>query len=45
VVIVKALAGGEYLLKTAYPMGYDLPQWHRRYFDAKKAGRALANAP
>gem|GEM_PF-2672713 len=45
VVIVKALAGSNYLLKTAYPMGYDLPKWQRRFFEAKKAGRALSNAP
>ena len=45
VVIVKALAGGDYLLKTAYPMGFDLPKWQRRYAEAQKTGRALSNAP
>jgi hypothetical protein len=45
VVIVKELAGGDYLLKTAYPTGYDLVKWHKKFFEAKKTGRALSDAP
>lgn len=45
VVIVKALAGGDYLLKTAYPTGFDLPKWQKRFHEAKKTGRALSDAP
>jgi len=45
VVIVKALAGGDYLLKTAYPTGFDLPKWQKKFFEAKKTGRALTDTP
>ena len=45
VVIVKELACGDYLLKTAYPTGLDLLKWQKRYFEAKKTGRALADTP
>ena len=45
VVIVKALAGGAYLLKTSYPTDFDVTTWHTRYQEAKKAGRTLADAP
>lgn len=45
VVIVKQLAGGLYLLKTGYPTDFDVTVWHRRYQEAKKTGRTLADAP
>lgn len=45
VVIVKELAGGAYLLKTSYPTDFDVTTWQRRYHEAKKTGRALADAP
>ncbi len=45
VVIVKELAGGDYLLKTAYPTGFDLPKWQKKFFEAKKTGRALTDTP
>jgi hypothetical protein len=45
VVIVKALAGEGYLLKTAYPTGPMAAKWHKKFAEAKKARRALSNAP
>jgi len=45
VVIVKELANGDYLLKTAYPTDSDVTTWHRRFSEAKKTRRALADAP
>jgi hypothetical protein len=45
VVIVKALSNGKFLLKTSYPTDFDITPWHKRYHEAKKAGRALADAP
>ena len=45
VVIVKALAQGGYLLKTAYPTGPYAAKWHRRFAEAQKTRRALADAP
>jgi len=45
VVIVKELAGGAYLLKTAYMTGFDLAKWQKKFFEAKKTGRALSDTP
>lgn len=45
VVIVKELAGGDYLLKTAYPTGFDVQKWQKKFFEAKKTGRALSDTP